>query len=257
MRRIALWSDLNEEALAYLEIKELVRARKGEVLKSNEIINELTHEEFKKIVTMNISKLLTSKKQFLQTFKVIHKSLVDKVLSVNNQIVKLLFPFQYYSQIKKIEKEIDPIIILSLIRQESAFNPLAKSIVGARGLMQLMPRTARSISKNVTVKQLTRNPKLNLKIGIKYFKYLLKKYDGNLIYTLSAYNAGETRLRRWIENRFNSDNPLVVIESIPFDETKNYVKYIYRNIFFYNLLNGRENPNKILKNEFTISMAKN
>ncbi len=132
---------------------------------------------------------------------------------------------------------------MSLIRQESAFNPYARSHVGARGLMQLMPQTAKMFRKDIRAKQLA-TPKTNIKIGIKYLKKLLKEFNNNIIFSLAAYNAGETRVRRWRKDIFLNDDPLAIIETIPYKETRKYVQYIYRNMFFYDYI---KNPQKALK----------
>jgi soluble lytic murein transglycosylase len=85
------------------------------------------------------------------------------------------------------------------------------------------------------------NPQINIDIGTKYFKNLLKRYDGNLVYVLAAYNAGESRVERWRNVYFDTDATILKnIEAIPFLETRNYVKLIFRNIFFYKLLIDRE-----------------
>ena len=145
-------------------------------------------------------------------------------------------------------RDIDPYIILSLIRQESAFNPSARSRVGARGLMQLMPETAKRIIRKLP-SQALHNPQTNLKVGIRYFIKLYQKYNKNLIYTLAAYNAGENRVKRWRRQYFKNHSMLHVIEAIPFKETNLYVKLILRNLFFYKLINGHrddsEAPHKI------------
>ena len=129
--------------------------------------------------------------------------------------------------------------MLSLIRQESVFNPGAKSIVGARGLMQLMPQTAKRLKKHVRPNQLE-NPKLNIELGSKYITSLFKKYDQNLVYILASYNAGEARVKKWQEIYFESESILHNIETIPFLETRNYVKLIFRNIFFYKVLEDKK-----------------
>ena len=108
------------------------------------------------------------------------------------------------------------------------------------------------MEKKVTTFQL-KNPNLNLKLGIRYFKKLLNKYKGNLIYTLAAYNAGEKRIENWKRKIFNSEDPLSIIESIPFRETRNYVKLIYRNIFFYKWLEKKSNLSVPLKDSFFIT----
>ncbi|HLE11574.1 MAG: hypothetical protein A2504_05555 [Bdellovibrionales bacterium RIFOXYD12_FULL_39_22] len=245
MKRVALWSDLANEQLAYLEIKDVAELEGEQLFANKEIAESLSSSEQKKLITMHLSKLLTDKKQFLQTFKVIYKSLSNNILGINDEVVRMLFPFQYVSQIKKFGKEMNLAMVLALIRQESAFNPRAQSMVGARGLMQIMPNTAKQLKRNVTAGQLISNPDLNIQLGLKYLKQLMNKYDGNLVYTLAAYNAGERRLANWVENIFKNHDPLITVELIPFQETQQYVKYIYRNMFFYNLLGIYEVDNNL------------
>ena len=88
-------------------------------------------------------------------------------------------------------------------------------------------------------------------MGAKYFQQLHKRYNGNLVYVLSAYNAGESRVERWKGQYFSGDDLLRNIEMIPFLETRNYVKLIFRNLFFYKTLVASQdlqdtaNPNQI------------
>ncbi len=161
-------------------------------------------------------------------------------LSPRGNILNFLFPLELSSLIQKYNMDIDSHLVLGLIRQESNFNDKAISRVGARGLMQLMPTTAKFLDKKVRVSDLY-NPDVNLRLGIKYLKRLLLKYDGNIVFALAAYNAGENRMNRWMIDFFATENPLMMIESIPFKETRDYVKLIYRNMFFYKLLNKELN----------------
>ncbi len=251
LRRLLIWVSFKDYRLEEKEIHFLTNLSPKDVYKNpNEIaISKKDHE---RLLFTEIVKLFANKREYLRSFKMIHKSLTFKKFLLNYHYLKILFPFEYFNEIKKIEKVIDPIVILSLIRQESAFNPRAISRVGARGLMQIMPSTARSMEKQIKSFQL-KNPNLNLKLGIRYFKKLLNKYKGNLIYTLAAYNAGEKRIENWKRKIFNSDDPLSIIESIPFRETRNYVKLIYRNIFFYKWLEKKSNLSVPLKDSFFIT----
>jgi soluble lytic murein transglycosylase len=252
LHRLQIWIDSGIEKFIPQEISSILSSNKKDVVTNQKISKELNQKEFKKQITLNLIHLLAFKGKHLQTFKLVYRSLNKNLFALTDKTIKFLFPFHYLSQIQKIEKDLDPIIILSLIRQESAFNPSARSIAGARGLMQIMPNTARMYKKKMKVSQL-KNPEFNLKIGIKFLKSLLNRYDGNLIYALAAYNAGPTRLRKWTMNLFSSEDPLMIIESIPYKETRNYVKLIYRNIYFYQILTN----NKIIitdpENVFQVS----
>ena len=190
--------------------------------------------------TFKLINYLNKKKKYLAIFSIINDSIEQNIIHINEQILNFLFPTQYMSAIKNIDNTIDPLVVLSLIRQESAFNPKAKSIVGARGLMQLMPQTAKRFYRKVRPHHL-KKPKLNIRIGTKLLRKLLKKYQGNLIYALAAYNAGERNANKWIKHRFTGTRAEDIIEEIPFRETRLYVKLIYRNLFFYNMLFGKNN----------------
>ena len=135
----------------------------------------------------------------------------------------------------------DPAFINAVVRQESAFNSKAISHAGARGLMQLMPRTAQKIAKQMKIsysrKKLLQNPKYNVRIGLAYLLQLLKEYNGSPILTLAAYNAGPARVKRWLRafgnpNR-SSEHAIDWIECIPFYETRNYIQRVLENFTVY------------------------
>ena len=135
----------------------------------------------------------------------------------------------------------DPAFVKAVVRQESAFNPKAISHAGARGLMQLMPKTAYRVAQRLNIRysrsRLTRDPKYNVTIGRAYLLQLLEDYGGSPILALSAYNAGPARVKRWLKH-FGDPNRSVEhavdwIESIPFYETRNYVQRVLENFTVY------------------------
>ncbi len=184
---------------------------------------------------LTIISTLNKKSQYLEAFKLAFKLVRKNIMPLNNHILEAIFPQKFLKEIKNNKSLLDPLVVLSLIRQESAFNPKARSRVGARGLMQILPSTARQYKRRLKKHKLY-EPNLNLKIGIKYLEKLIKNNKGNLVFALAAYNAGEGNLARWKKSVFKSNDPIINIEMIPFQETQNYVKLIYRNLYFYNLL---------------------
>ena len=95
---------------------------------------------------------------------------------------------------------------------------------------------------------------MNVALGTKYLRQLFTRFDGNVIFTLASYNAGENRIDRWKKEVFRNDDPLSTIEGIPFEETRNYVKLIYRNHFFYSLLNNKSALETPLFDTFKVSL---
>lgn len=227
--RLKTWLSADVGKVARLEVEEILKREKepqGRKIASSDLDT-----------SYKILKIFREEEKYLKSFKFFNRNSLSTELSFLPSITKILFPTPYEKNIKKYSRDIDKSLIFSLIRQESAFDPKAKSSAGARGLMQLMPATARMYKKRLRKAELYK-PNLNLKLGTKYLKYLLEKYDNSLIYTLASYNAGETNLRRWKKKYLISDNNLINVELIPFSETQGYIKYISRNMFFYRLVFG-------------------
>jgi soluble lytic murein transglycosylase len=238
LKRLAVWNKIGNERFATLELRYIQSLPKELTFKDAEFAKTITPLAQKEFLIMNLIRLLNSQKKYITSFKIFQDSLDQNSLSLNYKLIKFIFPLNYIEIVKKNADNLDPLIVISLIRQESAFNPEAKSGVGAKGLMQLMPATAKRFNRRVRVNHLA-NPEINIAIGTKYFKQLVQRFDGNLIFALASYNAGENRIDKWRKDIFRNDDPLSTIESIPFEETRNYVKLIYRNNFFYSLIQNR------------------
>lgn len=136
----------------------------------------------------------------------------------------------------------DPAVTLGLIRQESSFDAAARSPVGARGLMQLMPATAeveaKALGETVTAAALTAEPALNMRLGTAYLAGLLARYGGALPLAVAAYNAGPNRVDAWLAANGDPRGGPVEgwidwIELIPFGETRNYVQRVLENMAIY------------------------
>lgn len=143
---------------------------------------------------------------------------------------------------------LDRALLFAFMRQESGFNPDARSYAGARGLMQMMPATAAYIAGDPALRRGGRarlhTPEVNLALGQKYLDYLLKlpEVDGNLFYAAVAYNGGPGNLRKW-RRKVNHDNdPLLFIESIPSRETRLYVERVIANLWMYRNRMGQTSP---------------
>lgn len=252
LRRLSVWNKIGNERFATLELRYIQSLPKELTFKDAELAKTVTAQSQKEFLTINLIRLLNSQKKFITSFKFFQDSLDQNSLSLNYKLIKFIFPLNYMDIIKKNAENLDPLIVISLIRQESAFNPEAKSGVGAKGLMQLMPATAKRFNRKIRVHHLA-NPEINIAIGTKYFRQLVQRFDGNLIFALASYNAGENRIDRWRKDVFRNDDPLSIIESIPFEETRNYVKLIYRNNFFYSLLQNRPVLMTPLEETFKVS----
>ncbi|GAB4391022.1 MAG: lytic transglycosylase domain-containing protein [Kiloniellaceae bacterium] len=132
-------------------------------------------------------------------------------------------------------------LVLAVMRQESEFYAKARSPVGALGLMQLMPATARQTARGMGLPfsrdRLTSDPDYNLRLGQAYLAELLDRFDGSYVLALAAYNAGPARAERWIQEYGDPRNPAVDtigwIERIPFSETRNYVQRILESLVVY------------------------
>jgi soluble lytic murein transglycosylase len=162
------------------------------------------------------------------------------------------FAMPYQSSIlsRSTQAGVDPMLTAGLIRQESAYDPEARSGANARGLMQLLPKTARRFAKQARVRYSTPmlfEPDYNIHIGTIYFAGLKRDF-GSVESALAAYNAGEDRVTFWTTGQTYRE-PAEFVDSIPFTETREYVEIVTRNADIYRKLYGTTQSERGAKNE--------
>ncbi len=140
---------------------------------------------------------------------------------------------------------VDRALVYAFMRQESAFNPKARSVVGAMGLMQLMPATARAVSARYAPETAGANPwdpSVNMSLGQAYISMLLSETDGNLVRTTAGYNGGPGNVMRWDNSLNASQDPLLYIALIPLHETRDFVQRVLTNYWIYQIRLGQPTP---------------
>ncbi len=150
---------------------------------------------------------------------------------------RLVYPLNYYKQLQKYASQYgnNVALMISIAREESYFNSEAQSDAGAIGLMQLMPSTAHDIGSKNGMDFNTGyllNPELNIKIGNLYYSTLRKSLSGKDMYAIAAYNGGAGSVEKWKSSLKYSDIDEFVLQ-IPYDETRNYVKKVFRTYWNY------------------------
>lgn len=151
------------------------------------------------------------------------------------------YPTKALPSWKQMGKSVEASLVYGLSRQESEFDPRAGSKVGAQGLMQIMPGTAKLISKQYRMPyepaKLMGDPAYNVKLGAAHLGDLIAEYNGSYVLTLVAYNAGPRRVREWVaeygDPRGGKVDPIDWVESIPFQETRQYVQKVLQNTHVY------------------------
>jgi len=147
----------------------------------------------------------------------------------------------------------DPALVLGLIRQETEFNAFAVSSAGARGLMQMMPASARIAAKQAGLpyrpEALLRDTAYNMQLGMTEYRGHLDRYGGSYVLAAASYNAGPNNVKKWLSIYGDPriTDPLDWIEQIPFAETRNYVQRVLENTEVYRArLAGKDAPLRIL-----------
>jgi soluble lytic murein transglycosylase len=158
--------------------------------------------------------------------------------------MQVLFPRPYWNDVRALASEtgVDPYLMLAIAKQESTFRPKIGSHAGAQGVMQLMPPTAQFVARteaNVSPQHAENlhDPASSLRLGSYYLKQMIRRSDGNLVFALASYNAGPGNLDKW-KRRFGTNDLERFVESIPFNETRNYVKKVLGNYAAYHSLYG-------------------
>jgi soluble lytic murein transglycosylase len=153
----------------------------------------------------------------------------------------LFYPYAYNDFILKYSTEynVEPEFLLAIIREESRFKADAGSHAGAQGLMQIMPATGKSIANQIGIsnfnESMLHDPETSIKMGSYYISKMLSNFESNKYFALGAYNGGPGAMQKWI-SKYGSLDIDEFIESLTYDETKNYIKKVMLSYFIYNLL---------------------
>jgi soluble lytic murein transglycosylase len=154
---------------------------------------------------------------------------------------ELLHPLAYVNEFSNASSRagVDMLLLLSIAKSESSFEPQAISPKGAAGLMQLMPKTARSISRKAGLKRLKKkellSPDNNVLLGAYELSRMIERFDGNFTLAIAAYNAGPDVVGGWVGAGSNGD-PDMFVETIPYRETRRYVKDVIASYAAYSEL---------------------
>ena len=173
-------------------------------------------------------------------------------------VLRIIFPLDYWPLITKYSEEhkLDPYLIAALMAQESTFTAEIRSHANAYGLMQIIPDTGRRYARKMGIKPfntaMLRQAEINVRIGTQYFRDLIDRYGG-AHFALASYNAGESRVDRWTDERPGIPQD-EFIDDIPFPETQTYVKRIlgtaedYRALYGGGLLDPNQGPGLVAVN---------
>lgn len=181
-------------------------------------------------------------------------------MEIEEDVLPAIFPTPYIQEFSKVSDKMNvpEDFMYSIARQESAFNAKVRSWADAFGLLQVTPEKAKSLAKKIKVPyqgfQDLYDVETNLLLGSLLLKNLINNFKGKFIPTVAAYNAGKSPLYRWMKTRHRKD-PFEFIESIPYKETRNYIKLVLRNLVSYRRMLKKEwNEDKEF---FTKNLLKN
>jgi len=162
------------------------------------------------------------------------------------QTWNLAYPKGYFESVRKYAKEfgLEEALIFAVIREESRFNPKTVSWANARGLMQIIPQTGRNVARLIGIRPYytmkLHEPETNIRMGSYYLSQLVKRFEGNIVYALAAYNGGPLRVKKW-KNKWQAEIGAEIdmdefIESIPLSETRRYVQKVLKSYYEYKRL---------------------
>ncbi|MFW6264116.1 MAG: transglycosylase SLT domain-containing protein, partial [Cyanobacteriota bacterium] len=146
-----------------------------------------------------------------------------------------LFPLPYYDAIANWsqQRQVNPLLVISLMRQESRFEKEIRSVAGATGLMQVMPGTGQWVASKINLANYSlTNPEDSINLGTWYLGYTHDEYDNHSLLAVASYNAGPGNVAKWLR-QYNISDPDLFIEKIPFSETKGYVEAVFGNYWNY------------------------
>jgi len=177
-----------------------------------------------------------------------YSEIIFNYLEDNHQLEELplelwesLYPLYHEDMIREraLEYEIDPLLVLAMIREESRFNSWDESVAGARGLMQIIFSTGEWIAQKINLEEFNDemlfDPEINIDLGCWYIDYLEERFSDDLILVISGYNAGPGTTSKWLEQYDRSDLDSFV-ENIPYAETREHIKKVIKSYHMYKRL---------------------
>ncbi len=218
-------------------LQEVVTLQLSELFSKNETDPEIWLYYFQN---------LHSEKLYSVLFSEVAKLDYNLRMDVMRKHPSLIFPqeFRELAVINSNRAGVNPEMVMAIMRQESSFNPQARSPADAMGLMQVIPPVAESHREVAGVNFESHldllKPEINIPIGVAVLSGLKKKYDGQFVLMAASYNAADRAIQNWLDTRLKED-PLEFIEDIPYEETRGYVKIVLRNFIAYSRISQSEN----------------
>jgi len=215
----------------------------------------ITSDSEKESAQTKLGEMLIQSGEYTRPINFAEKKVRSAVMAGNpgaasKKIWQLAYPKGYWKSVNQqaYQFKLDPYLVLAVIREESRFDPRAKSHSSARGLMQIMPKTGRGIAKDLDINRYrtTRlyEPSLNIEMGAYFLACLVKNFKDNFYLALAGYNGGPNKIKRYVNNWYNGDLKLVdideFVESIPSRETRLYVQKVMGSYFEYKRLYDRK-----------------
>jgi soluble lytic murein transglycosylase len=215
--------------------------RKLELVRAAQLLNEIDQHRHVRTFVMQLGEIARDQKQRIlaaRFARAIGRPDLGVWLSRQAQRSGIVLIEHGYPLVPMPDGVPERALLMAVARQESNFDPRATSRAGARGLMQLMPATARDVARSLNIgyslNRLTADPAYNVRLGRSYLKDMLATYNDSYILAIASYNAGPNNVRKWIRSngdpRLPGVDPIDWIELIPFDETRNYVQRVLGNL---------------------------
>ena len=244
--------EIEEKDLEKTKLTDLSPLREDKIEKFENDINNSVEETLDE----EVNEAKGKKKKKMKVWKKILISIVSFLIIINALFLGAVYyggvnyPVNYLEEIQKYSNEygVDPKVVLAIMRVESNFKTDATSKVNAKGLMQVLPDTAKHVAKllNIDANSIDLNDaETNIKIGTYYIKYLMQNFS-NMDTVYAAYNGGIGNVNTWLkDSKYSSDG--VSLYNIPSSETKHYVNKVNKALKAYEILYGKEFPTKKTK----------
>ncbi len=195
-------------------------------------------------VMLYMAELKEERGSYQSTLNILSDVLYKNPDLISKKTMEQYFPKVYFPVFEKNSNGMDPFLLLSIARRESAFNKRALSSANARGLMQVVPQRRGKFRTRVDLY----DPENNIKAGSKFFSELVTRANGQLHLALAGYNAGPLKISQWT-NRYPVTEPVLFIDLIPYRETRDYVAAVLRNYYWYRRIHhtDKRTPSSIMK----------